>query len=69
MSYTNVVFRQNIGRSVNRDQVERQRIDDRGNFLLKLSRFPNQIPNRRQSHLQPASNFHPLRHMYLLKQI
>lgn len=30
MSYTNVVFNQNIGRAVNRDQVERQRIDDRG---------------------------------------
>lgn len=34
MSYTNVVFRQNIGRSVNRDIVEKQRIDDRGKFII-----------------------------------
>ena len=32
MSYTNVVFKQNITRNVNRDEVERQRLDDRGTF-------------------------------------
>lgn len=34
MCYTNVVFKQNVGRTVNRDQVEKQRIDDRGNIYL-----------------------------------
>jgi hypothetical protein len=30
MSYTNVVFKQNIGRNVNKDDVERARLNDRG---------------------------------------
>lgn len=30
MSYTNVVFKQNVGRNVNKDQIERARLDDRG---------------------------------------
>ena len=34
MSYTNVVFKQNITRNVNRDEIERDRLDDRGNFAL-----------------------------------
>ena len=38
MSYTNVVFKQNITRNVNRDQIERQRIDDRGiSDFMKLA--------------------------------
>lgn len=30
MSYTNVVFKQNICRNVHKDDVERARLDDRG---------------------------------------
>ena len=30
MSYTNVVFKQNITKNVDRDTIERQRLDDRG---------------------------------------
>lgn len=51
MSYTNVVFRQNVGRTVNRDQVEKQRIDDRGTYDFYISRIPNSISNCWQSHL------------------
>jgi len=30
MSYTNVVFKQHVGRNVDKDQIEHQRLDDRG---------------------------------------
>ena len=34
MSYTNVVFNQQIGRNVNKDAIEHQRIDDRSTDSL-----------------------------------
>jgi len=34
MSYTNVVFKQHITRNVNRDEIEHQRIDDRGTINI-----------------------------------
>ena len=58
MSYTNVVFRQNVGRTVNRDQIEKQRIDDRGTLFYNLSRISNSIPNRRQSNFQSSPRLH-----------
>lgn len=34
MSYTNVVFKQNITKNVNRDQIEHDRLDDRGTCMM-----------------------------------
>ena len=36
MSYTNVVFKQNITKNVDRDTIERQRLDDRGIHQLYI---------------------------------
>jgi len=47
MSYTNVVFKQNIGRNVNKDEVERARLDDRGNIHNKYSGVSSPISNCR----------------------
>lgn len=52
MSYTNVVFKQNIGKNVNKDEIERARLDDRGICLTIFSWISSQIPNGRQSYLQ-----------------
>lgn len=47
MSYTNVVFKQNIGKNVNKDEIERARLDDRGIYLPIFSWISSQIPNGR----------------------
>ena len=48
MSYTNVVFKQNIGRNVNKDEIERGRLDDRGTEVIKYSWFSGKISNSRE---------------------
>lgn len=64
MSYTNVVFKQNITRNVNRDEIERQRLDDRGmDHNSSHSWFSSQVPNCRQSHLQAIRKIHPSRQL------
>lgn len=50
MSYSNVVFKQQITRNVNRDEIEHQRIDDRSNSP------PMQSASRHASKLQAPSS-------------
>lgn len=57
MSYTNVVFKQNIGRNVNKDEVERARLDDRGSTNNKYSGVSGQISNCRQFDIQTLIKF------------
>lgn len=59
MSYTNVVFKQNITKNVDRDAVERQRLDDRGIIILYCSWVSVKIPNSWQSHLQTIITIYP----------
>lgn len=48
MSYTNVVFKQNITRNVDRDQIEQARLNDRGISLFMQLVF---IQNSKQQEI------------------
>jgi hypothetical protein len=56
MSYTNIAFRQNIGRTVDRDIIEKQRIDDRGNIAINIVGFQARFQTAGNLIFQPAQD-------------